>query len=446
MPTKPISEPAGQTPRLESRAAPIIERAPLPIVEVQGKNHLVSHVNSAFCVLIGKSRAELNGKPFPGIVPGGEKCLPILDQVYQTGEAATLAHAQDSEPEPACWLYAMWPALDANEKPVGVIIQLTSSAHFRQNVTAINEALLVAGLRQHELKDHAENLNLHLEVEVAERRKTEETLRLAQAQLSNQALHLEQLVQTRTAELLAANKQLETFVYSIAHDLRAPLRAMQGFSALLIDEAELGLSEEGHGYAHRISNAAQFMDALLVDLLAFSRISQQNLELEPLDLESIVLSGLSGLEKELREKDARVEVIGPWPKVLAHAPSLGQVFTNLLSNALKFVPPGSQPALRLRSEEFSTASDTPPAGAASGLEGPGGHWVRVWVEDNGIGIEPHYHEQIFRLFTRLHGETYVGTGIGLSIVKIGIERMGGRVGLESVAGQGARFWFELRRA
>src|ERR1041384_5637695 len=109
---------------LQSRAAPIIERAPLPIVEVQGSGHLVSYVNTAFCQLIGKTRGELIGQAFSEIVCGGEQCLPILDKVYQTGEAATLAQKDDSDPQPANWLYAMWPALDAHEKPVGVIVQM----------------------------------------------------------------------------------------------------------------------------------------------------------------------------------------------------------------------------------------------------------------------------------------------------------------------------------
>src|SRR5579859_7860100 len=95
-------------PGAQSRAAPIIERAPLPIVEVQGKAHFVSYVNSAFCALVGKNRKEIIGKPFAEIVYGADKCVPILDQIYETGEADTLAYEDESEPNPAYWLYAMW--------------------------------------------------------------------------------------------------------------------------------------------------------------------------------------------------------------------------------------------------------------------------------------------------------------------------------------------------
>ncbi len=153
----------------------IIERAPLPIVEMQGSAHMVSHVNSAFCRLLGKSREELIGKSFAEIVHGGDKCVPILDRVYQTGEAATLAQEDDSDS--ASWLYAMWPALDANEQPEAVIIQLAKTAKLREDTAAVNEALLIAGLRQHELTEEAEKLNAQLLAEIAERKDAEEKLR-----------------------------------------------------------------------------------------------------------------------------------------------------------------------------------------------------------------------------------------------------------------------------
>jgi len=262
--------------------------------------------------------------------------------------------------------------------------------------------------------------------DVTARKRTEEELRRAQAQLADRANQLEQAVSERTQELTATNKQMEAFVYSIAHDLRAPLRAMQGFSAMLVEEAGAALSEDGRDFANRINRSAQFMDALLSDLLAFSRISQQRIELESVNLETVVQFALSRLEKEIEEKNACVEILGPWPTVLAHEPTLGQVLFNLVSNVLKFVAPDVRPLVRVRAEE------------QAGL-------VRVWVEDNGIGIAPEHQEQIFRLFIRLHGETYGGTGIGLAIVQKGVERMGGRVGLESTPGEGSRFWFELRK-
>src|SRR6185437_8164554 len=185
--------------------------------------------------------------------------------------------------------------------------------------------------------------------------------------------------------------------YTIAHDLRAPLRAMQGFSAMLVEEAGPTLNELGLHYTSRINKSAQYMDAMLQDLLAFSSISQQRVELTPVNLEAVVDSVLSRLQKDVQEKNTRVESVGPWPVVLAHEPTLAQVLFNLTSNALKFVAPDASPLLRLRADG-------------------GGEFIRVWVEDNGIGIALDHQEQIFRLFTRLHTEKYQGTGVGLAIV------------------------------
>ena len=262
--------------------------------------------------------------------------------------------------------------------------------------------------------------------DITERKKMEDELRQARTRSVNHAKELDGVVTERTAKLAAANRQLEAFVYSIAHDLRGPLRSMQGFSQLLIEEAGAGLSATGKDYAERISKSAQFMDALLGDLLAFSRISHEHVELTAVDLGAVVASVLSRLQQDIQEKNACVENSGPWPVVLAHEPTLAQVLFNLLTNALKFLRPGVLPMVRLRAEEHADC-------------------VRVWVEDNGIGIAPDYQDQIFRPFIRLDSEKYPGTGIGLSIVQKGIERMGGRVGVESTSGLGSRFWFELRK-
>jgi signal transduction histidine kinase len=240
-------------------------------------------------------------------------------------------------------------------------------------------------------------------------------------------LELETIVGLRTAELLLSNAQLETFVYSIAHDLRAPLRAMQGFSQLLVQDHAASLNAQGQDYANFINTAAQTMDRLLADLLAFSQISQQKIELEPVPLEAAVTFALSGCETEIRESCAQIESIPPWPTVMAHATTLRQVLVNLISNAVKFVA-ARTPHVRLRAEDR-----------------PGGY-VRIWVEDNGIGIPAEFQEKIFNVFQRLHTTEYAGTGIGLAIVQKGAERMGGRAGLESAPRLGSKFWIELARA
>jgi len=264
--------------------------------------------------------------------------------------------------------------------------------------------------------------------DITARKKTQNALRDAEAKLSRYAAELETVVYRRTAELQLSNTQLEMFVYSIAHDLRAPLRSMQGFSQLLVEEHSVNLDEKGREYANFINAAAQTMDHLLSDLLAFSHMSQQKIELAPLPLDAIVQHALSGCEMEIRERQARIEIIPPWPVVLGHETTLQQVLVNLIGNAVKFVA-GKTPQVRLRAEE------------------PAGGIVRIWVEDNGIGIPLEFQERIFQVFQRLHTtKTYAGTGIGLAIVKKGVERMGGRVGVVSAPGQGSKFWIELPAA
>ncbi|MBC8097774.1 MAG: PAS domain-containing protein [Akkermansiaceae bacterium] len=418
---------AGSASGLRPPLAPIIERAPLPLIEVQGKTHTVAYVNPAFCRLLGKSAGDLMGKTVAEIVPGGEACIPVLDQVYQTGEAATLTRKDDSEPEPAHWLFAMWPALDADERPVGVIIQLTRARNFQHSMTEINEALLIAGLRQHEAADEAEKLNGQLRNEIAERNLARAALQEARDRMADLAQDLEHQVFLRTAELTTVTNNLHTFVYSIAHDMRAPLRAIEGFSSMLVREVGAALSPTGRDFANRISKSAQFMDALLMDMLAFSRISQEKVVLAPVDLMATVQATLARLEKEILGTNAQVEVVGLFPPVLGHASMVGQVLFNLLSNALKFGAVDTLPRIQVRTTE------------ADG-------WIRVWVEDNGIGIAPEHQARVFNVFNRLHGGKYSGTGIGLAIVQKAVERMGGRTGLESAPEQGTRFWFELQKA
>jgi signal transduction histidine kinase len=238
---------------------------------------------------------------------------------------------------------------------------------------------------------------------------------------------LERMVTERTTKLMETNSQLETLVYSIAHDLRAPLRSLQSFAGLLVEEHENGGSEDAKSYAKRIARAAGSMDALVTDLLAYGRIARSELELTRVPVLPAWREAMAQFEADIAARGARIESTGVFPPVHAHQGMLVQVLANLLGNALKFVPAGTTPKVNFRAEEF-------------------GRMVRLWVEDNGIGIAPQYQERIFRVFERLNGREYGGTGIGLSIVRKGVERMGGRVGVISAEGAGSRFWIELAKA
>jgi signal transduction histidine kinase len=218
---------------------------------------------------------------------------------------------------------------------------------------------------------------------------------------------------------------MEAFTYTVAHDLRAPLRAMHGFSQYLTEEYPGKiLDEEGMNALRRIMDGSRRMDALIQDLLAFSQLGREIVTLERVDLAPLVETVVKELVNG-QAGDADLKVERPLPAVQGNRTILSQVLTNLISNAVKFVAPGVRPAIRIRSEVRGA-----------------GH--RLWVEDNGIGISPEYHVRIFKVFERLNrAEDYAGTGIGLAIAARAMERMGGKIGVESEAGRGSRFWIEL---
>ncbi|MBD2740161.1 CHASE3 domain-containing protein [Coleofasciculus sp. FACHB-1120] len=283
-------------------------------------------------------------------------------------------------------------------------------------------------------------------------------------QLEQYNAQLEQRVSDRTVQLQEANAELEAFAYSVSHDLRAPLRAMQGFSSALLEDYGDSFDVIGQDYAQRIVTAAQRMDILIQDLLDYSRLSRTEIRLQPIHLEAVVIEVLAQLEPEVRQKQVQVAVESPLPQVVGHRTTLIQVLTNLLNNAMKFIAPGVQPQVRVWAEvrERGEAEEqgivetrVETRAIASIAEESESHqpsansqlWVRLWIEDNGIGIAPEHQQRIFRVFERLHGiESYPGTGIGLAIVRKGLERMGGYAGVESQANQGSRFWIDLPKA
>lgn len=281
------------------------------------------------------------------------------------------------------------------------------------------------------LRDNADTLRGFAKItrDITDRRAAEVALRESERQYRELAAALEARVSERTTQLEEANLQLEAFAYSVSHDLRAPLRAVQGFAQALLEDYGNKLDETGKEYAHRSVAAAAEMDRLIRDLLEYSRLGRVELPMQDVPVAQTIRAALAQLDAESRAPGNGVDVGAVDCTVRANGPVLGQVLGNLVSNAVKFVRPGDAPKVRVW-------CDRRPDG-----------FVRVNVADNGIGIAPEHQARIFKVFERLHGtEEYPGTGIGLAIVRRGAERMGGRFGLESELGRGSTFWVEFPAA
>jgi len=256
-----------------------------------------------------------------------------------------------------------------------------------------------------------DRLLLLAQAEIEERKKAEERVR----ELNQD---LEARVRTRTADL-------EAFSYTIAHDLRAPLRAIHRFSDLLLEDYAERLDDEGRDYLTRLAGGAARMDRLIADLLDFSRVARARSEPRPVNLDEIMEDVRDSLAPEILEKKAKLVVLNGIPHLRADKVLLTQVLRNLVGNAIKFVSAGTIPEVKVSAEARAP-------------------YVRLLIQDNGIGISPEHHQRIFQLFERLHGtDAYPGTGVGLAIVKKAAERMNGRVGLESQIGRGSRFWVDV---
>jgi PAS domain S-box-containing protein len=301
------------------------------------------------------------------------------------------------------------------------------------SVDGVN-AIAVVATDLSERKRYEETLrqqNALLEQRVAERTaeltRANAALHDAQQSLSLHAQQLENQITERTSELRHSLNSMESFCYTIAHDLRAPLRTMHGFTAALLDEFGSGVGAAGHDYGKRIITAATRMDDLIRDLLAYGRISSAALPMVGTDLENILDYVIEQVRQSHQASNPEFIIQSPLPTVLANKIVLDQVFTNLLTNAVKFVATGVRPSVRIASQDL-------------------GERVRISVHDNGIGIAPEYFDRIFRVFERLDPHRYPGTGIGLAIVQKGIERMGGQVTVESQPGHGSTFSIELRKA
>lgn len=246
--------------------------------------------------------------------------------------------------------------------------------------------------------------------------------------------HLENEILLRSRAVAEANEklretvgELEAFCYSLSHDMRAPVRAIQSYAEVILQDCAETIDECGIDYLRKIVSAGGRMDRLIQEMLVTAQLSREEIKLEAVQPQRVIEQILAE-RTDFQPASADIETERPLLAVVGHEASLTQCIRNLLDNAIKFVPRGIKPHVRIYTEAI-------------------GDQVRIWFEDNGVGIEPAAQQRLFEMFHRQdRGSQYTGFGIGLAIVRKAIERMNGQAGVESEPGQGSRFWVQLPRA
>lgn len=236
---------------------------------------------------------------------------------------------------------------------------------------------------------------------------------------------LEQRVIERTKQLEETNEELEDFVYSVSHDLRAPLRSISGFSEIIGRRHKASLNEEGRHYFDNIIKASRQMGELIDDLLKFSRLGRKSIKLEAVPLRDVFELAIETLSSEIKRKNAQIDIPAQLPAVRGDLMLLANIVINLIDNAVKYHKPDESPVIDIGYEIMDQA-------------------VLLSISDNGIGIEPEYQEKVFKMFQRLHSQTdYPGTGIGLTAVKKALQMIGGEIRVRSAPGKGSVFKIKL---
>ena len=241
-------------------------------------------------------------------------------------------------------------------------------------------------------------------------------------------MRVETLLRTRSLSLdiKLRNEDLESFIQAMTHDLRAPIRAVSGFAEAIVEDEAASMTEQGKHYLSMIQSATEQMTYLITALLGFSRIGREEIEMIEVDMRLVLESCLRSLQLDISQLHAQIHITNGLPVVEANPTLLKMVLTNLVSNALKFVPANVTPIITISTQEQQHC--------------------RVQIQDNGIGITPENQRRLFAPFVRLHGtEEFPGVGLGLATVRKAIDIMGGSVGVTSLPSQGSTFWFELRR-
>jgi PAS domain S-box-containing protein len=336
-----------------------------------------------------------------------------------------------------------WKSIEAMHKPLPLVFKIineNSRAAVEDPVAKVFREKKVVGLANHTVLISSQGQEWPIEDSAAPIHDAKGKLlgvvlvfhnatdmRRAQNTLKAYSEDLEKKVAERTNTLQQTVTELESFSYTISHDLRSPLRAMQGFAQAVLEDYGDRLDEDGRNYLDRIKNAAERLDRLIQDLLAYTRISRQDAPLIPLDLGKLIRDIVEHYPN-LHAPAAEIDIQGGFSQVWGREAALTQVISNLLGNAVKFVRSGETPRIKVWSEDIETR-------------------VRFYVQDNGIGIAPRDFERIFQMFIQVNeSSAYSGTGVGLAIVKKAVQTMHGSVGVESEEGHGSKFWVELNKA
>jgi signal transduction histidine kinase len=248
---------------------------------------------------------------------------------------------------------------------------------------------------------------------------------LAKEALDKLNAELEERIASRTAALDNKSRELETFAYSVAHDLKAPLRGIDGYTRLLLEDHLKNLNDEGRGFLDVIHSSTVEMNQLIDDLLEYSRLERREFKPDRFELKPIISSVIEQKKRELTDSNIEFVLNVNGGSVLADPNGLTQSLRNYIDNAVKFTHNVSNPRIEIGAKE--NASN-----------------VQLWVQDNGVGFDMKYHDRIFDIFQRLNPvEEYPGTGVGLAIVRKAMQRMGGRAWAKSEPGHGATFFLEI---
>lgn len=368
-----------------------IEAAPNGMVMVD-QSGLIVMVNRQMERLFGYNRTEMIGQRVEMLIPGRfRRAHPEQrDMYFHSPETRAMGHGRD--------LYAR--RKDGTEFPVEVGLNPATTSEGTYVLAAV--------------------------IDITQRKRMEEELARVHEDLRRHAQTLEATVAERTKHLQQTIAELEGVSYSLSHDLRAPLRTIQGFSQIVLTDAADRLTEEEKGLLLKTISATNRLDRLIQDVLTYTRVSRQNVTLHTVDVEKLIRQ-IVDERPELQAPRAEIAVESPLAPVHGHEASLTQVITNILDNAVKFVQRGKTPRIVVRSEVHDDRVD-------------------LCFIDNGIGIPKEAQSRLFAIFQRVHDEkTYPGTGIGLAIVRKAVERMGGSLKLESELGKGSSFCVQLQR-